>query len=1024
MLKNQFLMLATLWLLLVLPCRVQAEIHPISGYDLLVDKSGSGADTVWMVAGFTFIDYNIPVEDIVTGITTGGNASPNMDNLDLHLFQGRANENPPYLLTTLFGGESLWSDGNGDKYDFFIFENSSPGQTENLTIQAILDDGTLGRAIGVVGADWDPANLDLPEPSMRDELGLVRTADPQSGKGPWGIAFKVTDLMDADGNALTNNSLIQGLRINSAGGDFNLICAAKSGGPPVALNPTPGAGDIETSRAVTLLWDAGNRMVSQKVYLSTNLTDVASGSEAALIATEHTETSLDVQVEGGQTYYWRVDTVDDADSVAPGTVWSFQTVPSAASQPTPYDGGLFVATTPTLTWTPGLAAQRYTVVVGTDPDVVAGATEGVEVTESSYTPDILSHETVYYWRVDAFDGATTQTGTVWQFTTARETGGLLGRYYDGEFGALIETRIDPEINFFWDANDPNHPVDGAYSVRWQGELEAPTDGTYTFTLTSNDWARLYVDGILVVNDWNTHGLQDTSGSIDLAAGFHGITVDFYKDPEETSLEIRFWWESDLFAREIVPFGALIPEPKPVAVWPLNEIEEVAQTVRLQWMGTDPEAQYEVYLGPNSEALTLLAEVEDDTSFLAEGLDPGVMYYWRVDEVLGGQTTEGRVLAFTTASDWVLDDGENYTGRDDQAIWATWMDGYAGNGSGSLAGLFDFPYVEENIVLSGRQSLPLVYDNTGQFVDMTGKITGAKVSEISRSVQPQDWSGQKTLQLWYHGASLQNFDYDIEAQTYAVQGVGTGLAGTEDNGTYVYGQLTGDGTLVARVEAPTGTQVYPNAARIGVMLRESLDADAKSVSMSLSGNAQVRTIWRSQVGAASEVFQVQTAVWLPHYVRIVREGDVFRTSYSPDGFNWAGETEQSVSMDATVYIGLVVSSGSAESPIDVTFAEIQVTGNAAPQPFAEFKVLGLVGIAPEPLYVKVKDTAGGEATAVHPDADAVLATLWESWSIDLNGLAAQGVNLGSVNELILGVGDPAVTGDTGSVFFDDIRLLAE
>ena len=124
------------------------------------------------------------------------------------------------------------------------------------------------------------------------------------------------------------------------------------------------------------------------------------------------------------------------------------------------------------------------------------------------------------------------------------------------------------------------------------------------------------------------------------------------------------------------------------------------------------------------------------------------------------------------------------------------------------------------------------------------------------------------------------------------------------------------------------------------------------------------------------------------------------------------------------MGLIVSSGSADTPIDVTFADIRVAGNVVPQPFAEFKVLGLVGILPEPLYLMVKDAAGGEATVVHPDADAILTTVWKSWSIDLNDLAVQGVDLGRVNELTLGVGDPAVTGDMGSVLFDDIRLLKE
>lgn len=1029
MFKNQFLWLASLCLLMLFTCVTYAEIHPISAWDLQVEISGSGADTVWMLAGFTFIDYNIPIEDIVFGRSEGGVSAgqniANIDNPDLYKMTDRANCNPPYIRTTQFGGQSLWNDGNGNKYDFFIFESSNPGETENFTVQAILEDGTLGQGMGVVRGDWDPAKLQPPEPSLRDGLGLVRTSAPQSGKSPWGIAFKVTDLKDAGGNPLTNLTRIQGIQINSAGADFCLICAAKSGGPPVALNPTPVVGSIKTSSKVTLSWDAGNRMVSQKVYLSTNLSDVASGADAALIAPQHAKTSLEVQVEGGKTYYWRVDTVDDEGTLKPGSVWNFQTVPNTASQPRPYDGAKFVSIVPTLNWTPGLDAQRFTVVVGTDQAAVASATEGIEVTEPSYTPGAaLANETMHYWRVDTFDGTTTHTGTVWRFTTTRETGGLLGRYYDGEFGPLIETRIDPEINFFWDVGDPNHPIAGSYSVRWQGELEAPIDGLYTFTLTSSDWARLYVDGILVVNDWNSHSTRDVSGAIELSAGFHSIAVDFYKDPGETFIEIRLWWESDLFAREIVPFGALIPKPKAIAVWPHNEAVDVAQSVRLQWIGTDRQAKYPVYLGPSPDALSALGKVEGDTSFLVKGLETGILYYWRIDEVLSGQTTEGRVWQFTTAADWVIDDAENYTGLEGQTVFDTWADGYGGNGSGSMVGFLDFPFVEEDIVHGGRQSLPLVYDNTGKFVDSKGQHSGATYSEISRSVQPQNWSGQKTLQLWYHGASQQNFSYDAKAQTYTIQGVGTGPGGKQDNVTYIYGQLTGDGAIVARIEGPGGNQAFPVQARLGVMMRKSLDPDAKSVMMTLGGNGAVSRIWRSEVGLDNEVLGVQTAAWLPHYVRIIRKAGVFRTTYGPDGINWAEETEHSVSMDLTVYIGLVVSSGSAYEAIEVTFADVQVTGNVVPQPFAEFKVLGLAGIAPEPLYVKVKDTAGGKATVVHPDADAILTTTWKAWHISLSDMAGQGLNLGAIDTLTIGVGKPAVIGGTGTVFLDDIRLLTK
>ena len=47
MFKNRFSLLATLGLLVILiPCDLHVEIHFISGWDLQVDISSSGADTV------------------------------------------------------------------------------------------------------------------------------------------------------------------------------------------------------------------------------------------------------------------------------------------------------------------------------------------------------------------------------------------------------------------------------------------------------------------------------------------------------------------------------------------------------------------------------------------------------------------------------------------------------------------------------------------------------------------------------------------------------------------------------------------------------------------------------------------------------------------------------------------------------------------------------------------------------------------------------------------------------------------
>ncbi|MHC4727072.1 MAG: hypothetical protein ACYS17_07535 [Planctomycetota bacterium] len=72
-------------------------------------------------------------------------------------------------------------------------------------------------------------------------------------------------------------------------------------------------------------------------------------------------------------------------------------------------------------------------------------------------------------------------------------------------------------------------------------------------------------------------------------------------------------------------------------------------------------------------------------------------------------------------------------------------------------------------------------------------------------------------------------------------------------------------------------------------------------------------------------------------------------------------------------------------------------------------------AAEQMYV----TLNGNARVDHDDPDATQKSSWTEWSIDLQAFADQGVNLSNVSSITLGLS--SVTGGTGTIFFDDIRL---
>ena len=74
-------------------------------------------------------------------------------------------------------------------------------------------------------------------------------------------------------------------------------------------------------------------------------------------------------------------------------------------------------------------------------------------------------------------------------------------------------------------------------------------------------------------------------------------------------------------------------------------------------------------------------------------------------------------------------------------------------------------------------------------------------------------------------------------------------------------------------------------------------------------------------------------------------------------------------------------------------------------------------AAETLYVALN----GNARVDNDNPDAATITSWTAWNIDLTRFADQGVNLANVNSITLGLS--SVTGGTGMMYFDDIRLSA-
>ncbi len=153
------------------------------------------------------------------------------------------------------------------------------------------------------------------------------------------------------------------------------------------------------------------------------------------------------------------------------------------------------------------------------------------------------------------------------------TNGLNARYYATSIyandqwnntGTPTATQIDPNINFSWqpDGTDPR-PAGigwGDFSADWNGYIDIPTDGNYTFATTSDDGSIVYIDNNVVVNNGGAHPPTSVAGDpVALTKGLHNITVKYWECCYFQSL-ITLFWTIPGGSQAIVPPSALFPTP--------------------------------------------------------------------------------------------------------------------------------------------------------------------------------------------------------------------------------------------------------------------------------------------------------------------------------------------------------------------------------------------------------------------------------------------------------------------------------
>jgi hypothetical protein len=104
------------------------------------------------------------------------------------------------------------------------------------------------------------------------------------------------------------------------------------------------------------------------------------------------------------------------------------------------------------------------------------------------------------------------------------------------------------LDYNWSTGSPNSVSLGPnvlgndyWSARWQGEFPF-TSGNFVFQANVDDGIRLYLDGLLVLDQWRDGYKEMSNRVLGVGPGQHTVIVEYYERTGNAS--IRVWWYRD------------------------------------------------------------------------------------------------------------------------------------------------------------------------------------------------------------------------------------------------------------------------------------------------------------------------------------------------------------------------------------------------------------------------------------------------------------------------------------------------
>ncbi len=162
--------------------------------------------------------------------------------------------------------------------------------------------------------------------------------------------------------------------------------------------------------------------------------------------------------------------------------------------------------------------------------------------------------------------------------------------------------------------------------------------------------------------------------------------------------------------------------------------------------------------------------------------------------------------------------------------------------------------------------------------------------------------------------------------YRITGSGVNIWGKHDQFHYVWREMTGNFTVTATLRFLGQGAEHRKA---GLMVRQSLDADATYADVVIHGSGMPGLQWRSKPGEDTNTFDLPFDGPGTFQIKLVRTGVKIYMYIAKDGAELKKIANTEVSFRDPVLVGLAVCSHQAGASDTVLFSDVAVEAQAPP-----------------------------------------------------------------------------------------------